>query len=157
MTSSTDVDPNFAAARFGRTHAASAAAEIAARATAVRSRVRVDQSGPQPAPGGAQGAVRLESIGGRTDGITVSAAGAPVPLSVGVLPVSERYACDSRADLLSRMQRHEPGGNGPVRCSLVADSASTLDGLRSAAVQRLSRGEAADPSRRRVHRRADRG
>ncbi|PRC44720.1 beta-ketoacyl synthase, partial [Mycobacterium sp. ITM-2017-0098] len=137
----TIVEPNVAAGRFGRTHAAGAAAEVAARVAAVRTRVRVDQSGAQPAPGGRAGSVRLEAFGGRADGITVVAAGAPVPMSVGVVPVSERYAGDSRADLLSRMQRHEPGGNGPVRCSVVGDSESTLDGLRSTAVQQLSRGE----------------
>lgn len=134
-------EPNVAAARFGRTHAASAAAEVAARIAAVRTRVRVDQSGAQPAPGGMAGTVRLESIGGRAHGVTVAAAGAPVPLSVGVVPVVERYAGDSRADLLHRMQRREPGGHGPVRCSVVGDSRSTVDGLRSAAVQQLSSGE----------------
>jgi acyl transferase domain-containing protein/3-hydroxymyristoyl/3-hydroxydecanoyl-(acyl carrier protein) dehydratase len=135
-------DPNVAAGRFGRTHAAGAAAEVAARVAAVRTRVRVDPSGAQPAPGGTAATVRLESIGGRADGVTVAAAGAPVPLSVGVVPFSERYAGESRADLLSRMQRHEPGGSGPVRCSVVGDSESTVDGLRGAAVQQLSRGEA---------------
>lgn len=133
---------NFAARRFGRTHAASAAVEVAARAAAIGTRVRVDRNGAQPAPGGVQSAIRVESIGGRTDGITVSAAGgAPVPLAVGPIPVSERYAGDSRADLLNRMKSHETGGSGPVRCSLVGDSDSTLENLRGAAVQRLSSGE----------------
>jgi hypothetical protein len=90
-------DANFAAGRFGRTHAASAATEVAARAAALRARVRVDQSGAQPAPGGKRAAIWLESIGGRADGITVSAAaGSPEPLAVGTVPVSERYAGDSR-------------------------------------------------------------
>lgn len=138
-----DPDPNVAARRFGRTHAAGAAVEIATRATAVRSRVRVDRSGAQPAPGGSVSAVALESIGGRTDGITLSAAGAaPVPLSVGVVPVTERYAGDDRADLLRRMRRGEPGGTGPVRCALVGDATATLDTLRAAAIERLDRGEA---------------
>ncbi|PWQ84059.1 hypothetical protein DKX15_21865, partial [Enterococcus faecium] len=76
-------EPNFATQRFGRTHAASAAAEVAARAAAVRTRVRVDQNGAQPAPGGIHSAARLNSIGGRTDAVTVSAAdGPPVPLAV---------------------------------------------------------------------------
>ena len=136
------VDANSAAERFGRTHAASAAAEVAARAMAVRSRVRVDQSGAQPAPGGTQSAVWLESIGGRADGITVTAVDdAPEPLAFGVLPITERYAGESRDDLRARMERHEPGGTGPVRCSLVADSESKLDGLRRSAVERLGRGE----------------
>ncbi|WP_431237000.1 beta-ketoacyl synthase N-terminal-like domain-containing protein [Mycolicibacterium aichiense] len=138
-----ETDPNFAAARIGRTHAASAAVEIAARAEAVRARVRVDQAGAQPAPGGTSAAVWVEALGGHADGITVSAAdGAPKPLAVGVVPVSQRYAGDSRAELLGRMQRGEPGGAGPVRCSLVGDSESTVDTLRQQALQRLERGEA---------------
>jgi acyl transferase domain-containing protein/3-hydroxymyristoyl/3-hydroxydecanoyl-(acyl carrier protein) dehydratase len=137
-----ETDPNFAGGRIGRTHAASAAVEIAARAEAVRSRVRVDSAGAQPAPGGTSAAVWVEALGGHADGITVSAAaGAPKPLAVGVIPVSERYGADSRADLLRRMQRGEPGGSGPVRCSLVGDSPATLDTLRQQAVQRLERGE----------------
>ncbi|WP_319437534.1 beta-ketoacyl synthase N-terminal-like domain-containing protein [Mycobacterium sp. RTGN5] len=135
-------DPNFAAGRIGRTHAASAAVEVAARAEAVRSRVRVDRAGAQPAPGGTSAAVWVEALGGRAGGITVSAAGGPPkPLALGVVPVSERYAGDSPADLLSRLQRGEPGGSGPVRCSLVGDSQSTVDTLRQQAVQRLERGE----------------
>ncbi len=137
------VDANSAHGRFGRTHAASAATEVAARAAAVRSRVRVDQAGAQPAPGGAQTQVWLESMAGRAGGITVSAVdGAPLPLALGTVPFAERYAGDSRADLRSRMERQEPGGTGPVRCSLVAGSESTLDGLRRESIQRLSRGEA---------------
>ncbi|ULN40410.1 hypothetical protein MI149_22515 [Mycolicibacterium crocinum] len=136
-------EPNFAEARIGRTHAASAAVEIAARVEAVRARVRVDSAGAQPAPGGTTAAVWVEALGGHADGITVSAAdGAPKPLAVGVVPVSERYAAGSRADLLSRMQRGEPGGTGSVRCSLVGDCSSTLDKLRQQAVQSLERGEA---------------
>ncbi len=136
-------EPNFAEARIGRTHAASAAVEIAARVEAVRARVRVDSAGAQPAPGGTTAAVWVEALGGHADGITVSAAdGAPKPLAVGVVPVSERYAAGSRADLLSRMQRGEPGGTGSVRCSLVGDRSSTLDKLRQQAVQSLERGEA---------------
>lgn len=135
-------DPNFAAGRIGRTHAASAAVEIAARVEAVRARVRVDGAGAQPAPGGTAAAVWVEALGGHADGIMVSAAGgAPKPLAVGAVPVTERYAADSRADLLSRLQRGEPGGGGPVRCSLVGDSQTTLDTLRQQAVQRLERGE----------------
>ena len=135
-------DANFAAGRFGRTHAASAATEVAARAAALRARVRVDQSGAQPAPGGKRAAIWLESIGGRADGITVSAAaGSPEPLAVGTVPVSERYAGDGRGDLQDRLARREPGGNGPVRCSLVADGESTLEALRREAVRRLDRGE----------------
>ncbi|KDF01157.1 hypothetical protein Y900_020005 [Mycolicibacterium aromaticivorans JS19b1 = JCM 16368] len=137
-----ETDPNFAVGRIGRTHAASAAVEIAARAEAVRARVRVDQAGAQPAPGGTSAAVWVEALGGHADGITVSAAdGASKPLAVGVIPVSQRYAGDSRADLLGRMQRGEPGGAGPVRCSLVGDSEATVDKLRQQAVQRLERGE----------------
>nr|WP_255525555.1 beta-ketoacyl synthase N-terminal-like domain-containing protein [Mycolicibacterium sp. BK634] len=136
-------DSNFAEARIGRTHAASAAVEIAARAEAVRARVRVDQAGAQPAPGGTTAAVWVEALGGHADGITVSAAdGAPKPLAVSVVPVSERYAAENRADLLGRLRRGEPGGTGPVRCSLVGDSQTTLDTLRQQAVQRLERGEA---------------
>ena len=135
-------EPNFATQRFGRTHAAAAAAEVAARAAAVRTRVRVDQNGAQPAPGGIHSAARLNSIGGRTDAVTVSAAdGPPVPLAVGAVPVSERYAGESRDDLLSRMRRGEPGGSGPVRCAVVGDSQATVDNLREAALQRLGRGE----------------
>ena len=137
-----ETDPNFAEARIGRTHAAGAAVEIAARAQAVQTRVRVDSAGAQPAPGGTSAAVWVEALGGHADGITVSAADAPPkPLAVGVIPVSERYAAESRADLLNRMRRGEPGGSGPVRCSLVGDSESTLDTLRKQAVQRLERGE----------------
>ncbi|CAN5660995.1 type I polyketide synthase [soil metagenome] len=138
-----DADANFAGGRFGRTHAASAATEIAARAAALRSRVRVDAAGAQPAPGGTIATVRMESIGGRVDGITLSAVNtSPQPLALGVVPVSERYAGDSRSDLLNRMKRRETGGTGYVRCSLVTDNESTLDGLRRAAVDRLDRGEA---------------
>ncbi|MBO0675903.1 hypothetical protein JRC04_00350 [Mycolicibacterium sp. S2-37] len=139
----TAVDPAIAESRFGRTHAAGAAVEIAARVTAVRSRVRVDQNGAQPAPGGARAALSVESIGGRAEGVTVAAVAVqPVPISVGVVPVSERYAGESRADLLNRLRRHEPGGVGPVRCALVAGSEPALDGLRENAVQRLEGGEA---------------
>lgn len=135
-------DANVAAGRFGRTHAAAAAAEIAAHAAAVRTRVSVDRAGAQPVPGRLRSTVEIGSIGGRADALTVSAAGtAPVPLAVGVIPITERYAADSRADLLRRLQRHEPGGTGPVRCSLVGDTTSTLEKLRLATEQRLSRGE----------------
>ncbi|MBI3690419.1 MAG: beta-ketoacyl synthase, partial [Mycolicibacterium aromaticivorans] len=93
--------------------------------------------------GGTSAAVWVEALGGHADGITVSAAdGPPKPLAVGLVPFSQRYAGDSRADLLGRMQRGEPGGAGPVRCSLVGDSESTVDKLRQQAVQRLERGEA---------------
>ncbi|MGB3484680.1 MAG: beta-ketoacyl synthase N-terminal-like domain-containing protein [Mycobacterium sp.] len=137
------VEPNFAAGRFGRTHAAGAATEIAARVLALRSRVRMDASGAQPAPGGTRAAVQLESIGGDTDGVTLAAINdSPEPLAVGVVPISERYAAASRSELLARMVRREPGGNGPVRCSLVADGEPRLDTLRSQAVDRLNRGEA---------------
>jgi len=133
---------NIAADRFGRTHAAGAALEIAARATALQSRVRVDQAGAQPAPGGTRGSVWLESIGGRADGVTLSAGGgAPTPVALGAAPISERYAGDDRSDLLGRMSRHEPGGSGPMRCALVADSESALEALRRSAVDRLQRGE----------------
>ncbi|MGY4711372.1 beta-ketoacyl synthase N-terminal-like domain-containing protein [Mycolicibacterium sp. CBM1] len=135
-------DPNVAAERFGRTHAASAAVEIASRTQALRTRVRVDRNGAQPAPGEVQTSVWLESLGGRADGVTLSAAGQrPRPLALGAVPVSERYAADSRPDLLARMKRHDPGGSGPVRCSVVSDSQSSLATLRTAAVERLERGE----------------
>lgn len=135
-------DANFGAGRFGRTHAASAATEVAAHAAALRSRVRVDQNGPQPAPGGKRAAVWLDSIGGRADGITLTAVnGSPDPLALGAVPISERYAADSRADLLSRMTQRESGGNGPVRCSLVADSETSLDAMWRRAVDRLKGGE----------------
>ena len=136
------VEANFAADRFGRTHAASAATEVAARTAALRSRVRVDRDGAQPAPGGTSTTVRFDSIGGRADGLTLTAVDtAPEPLALGVVPVTHRYAGDDRADLLARMSRGEPGGNGPVRCSLVADNDSALDTARQRAVDRLSRGE----------------
>lgn len=136
-------DENFASGRFGRTHAASAATEIAARVAALRARVRVDQSGAQPAPGHTRASVRLAAMGGRTDGITVSAPkDPPEPLALGVIPVCERYAGESRSDVLGRMTRHQPGGDGPVRCSLVADSESSLDKLRRASVSRLEAGDA---------------
>ena len=135
-------DPNVATDRFGRTHAASAALEIASRAMALQSRVRVDQAGAQPAPGGTRGSVWLESLGGRADGVTLSAGnGAPTPVALGAIPVTERYAGADRSDLLGRMSRHEPGGTGPVRCALVADSESALEALRRSAVDRLQRGE----------------
>lgn len=135
-------DANFAAGRFGRTHAASAAAEIAAHAAAVRTRVRVDRAGAQPSPGRLSSTVEIDSIGGRSEALTVSAAHtAPVPLALGVVPITERYAADSRADLLRRLQRHEPGGTGSVRCSLVGDTTSTLEKLRLATEERLGRGE----------------
>ena len=135
-------DPNVATDRFGRTHAASAALEIASRAMALQSRVRVDQAGAQPAPGGTRGSVWLESLGGRADGVTLSAGnGAPTPVALGAIPVTERYAGADRSDLLGRMSRHEPGGTGPVRCAVVADSESALEALRRSAVDRLQRGE----------------
>ncbi|AQA05196.1 hypothetical protein BVC93_25465 [Mycobacterium sp. MS1601] len=135
-------EPNIAAQRFGHTHAASAAVEVAVRALAVQSRVRVDRGGAQPAPGGTRSGVVMESISGHTDGIAVSAvAGPPEPLAAGVIPVSERYAGDSREDLRHRMERGETGGNGPVRCALVADNPSALDTVRRASVQRLNAGQ----------------
>ncbi|GAY14799.1 hypothetical protein MSZK_15250 [Mycobacterium sp. shizuoka-1] len=138
-----ETDSNFAAGRIGRTHAAAAAVEIAARVEAVRSRVRVDKAGAQPSPGGTAAAVWVEALGGHADGVTVSAAGgAPKPLAVGIVPFIERYAGDSRADLLARLHRGQPGGSGPVRCSLVGDSQTTVDALRQQAVLRLERGEA---------------
>ena len=135
-------DENFADSRFGRTHAASAATEIAARAEALRTRVRVDRSGAQPTPGEVRAAVWVEALGGRADGITLAAVGDPKPFALGVVPVCERYAGESRSELLGRMARREPGGNGAVRCSLVADGESALDALRRATVARLERGEA---------------
>lgn len=139
----TAVDPNFAAGRFGRTHAAGAAVEIAARAAAVRARVRVDENGPQPVPGVKHAAVHVDSLGGRSDGLVVSAVGDGVdPVAAGVVPVSERYAGENRDDLRARMERRETGGTGPVRCALVADSESRVDALRREALHRLERGEA---------------
>lgn len=135
-------DPHFAAGRFGRTHAASAALEIAANVAAVRTRVRVDGNGAQPSPGRTRTALLFESIGGRADGLTVSAADAPQPLALGPVPVSQRYAAESRAALGDRLANADAGGTGPVRCSLVADSERSLDALRRAAVDRLERGEA---------------
>ncbi len=133
---------NFAARRFGRTHAASAATEIAAQVAALQSRARVDQQGAQPAPGRRRAAVALEALGDRADGVTLSAVDdSPQPLALGVVPVSERYAAESRSDLLARLTRHEPGGSGSVRCSLVADSDTSLDRLRRAAIDQLERGE----------------
>jgi hypothetical protein len=109
---------------------------------ALQSRVRVDQAGAQPAPGGTGGSVWLESLGGRADGVTLSAGnGAPTPVALGAIPVTERYAGADRSDLLGRMSRHEPGGTGPVRCAVVADSESALEALRRSAVDRLQRGE----------------
>ena len=136
-------DPNVGTGRFGRTHAASAAIEIASRAEALRARVRVDQNGAQPAPGDMQTSIRLESLGGRADGVSLSAVGhQPRPLAFGTVPLCERYAGENREDLLGRMKRREPGGSGPVRCSVVSDSETSLASLRAAAVQRLERGEA---------------
>ena len=135
-------DTDLAAGRFGRAHAASATVEVAALTAALRARVRIDHRGAQPAPGRKCAAVTLKSLGGRADGVTVSAVNdPPEPLAEGAVPVSERYAGESRGDLLGRMTRHEPGGNGPVRCSLVADNSSELHALRREAVQRLDRGE----------------
>jgi acyl transferase domain-containing protein/3-hydroxymyristoyl/3-hydroxydecanoyl-(acyl carrier protein) dehydratase len=129
--------------RFGRTHAASAAVEVAALAAALRSRVRVDRIGAQPAPAYKSAAVWLNSLGGRAGGVSVTAVNnPPEPLAVTAVPFSERYAGDSRSDLLARLARHEPGGDGPVRCSLVAESHSGLNMLRRGAVQRLEGGEA---------------
>ncbi len=136
-----DLGENISAQRFGRTHAASAAMEVAATVAALRSRVRVDHTGAQPAPGRSRSTIRLASLGGRTDTISVAVDGTPEPLALGVVPVTERYAAASRADLLDRLARHEPGGGGPVRCSLVADAPSTLDTLRSSARDRLEAGE----------------
>lgn len=133
-------DENFAAQRFGRTHAASAATEVAARVVALRARVRVDDSGAQPAPGGTRTAVRQQSLGGRTDGITVAAVNDPEPLAVGVLPIWERYAAETRDGLLARMVRQEVGGKGSVRCCLVADGELTMDKLRRTTVAQLEQG-----------------
>ena len=135
-------DENIGAQRFGRTHAASAAIEIAARAEALRARVRVDQNGAQPAPGGTRTSIWLESLGGRADGVTLSAVShRPRPLALAAVPLCERYAGDSRDEVVARMKRHEPGGRGPVRCSVVADSDTSAETLRAAAIGRLARGE----------------
>ena len=140
---SAEPGPNVAAARFGRTHAAGAAVEIAVRAAALRSRVRIDAAGAQPAPGSRRATVVMESIAGRTDAIALSDPDdSPEPLALGAVPVSERYAAGSRADLLDRMRRREPGGDGPVRCAVVADGEPALETLRREAVARLERGEA---------------
>ncbi|TGD84002.1 beta keto-acyl synthase [Mycolicibacterium sp. CH28] len=137
-----DSEENIGIERFGRTHAASAAIEIASRAEALRARVRVDQNGAQPAPGGTQTSIWLESLSGRADGVTLSAVGQPPrPLALGAVPICERYAGESRDEVLGRMKRREPGGTGRVRCSVVADSSASLETLRTAAVQRLERGE----------------
>ncbi|SOJ53760.1 Phthiocerol synthesis polyketide synthase type I PpsA [Mycobacterium simulans] len=132
---------NIAEGRFGRTHAASAATEIAALTAALRARVRVDQSGAKPSPGRNRAAVWLKSLGDCADGVVLAAVNdPPEALAVGAIPISERYAGDSRNDLLRRMARREPGGNGPVRCALVADSDSALDALLCEAVGKLDRG-----------------
>ena len=131
-----------AVSRFGRSHAASAAMEVAALTAALRARVRVDRNGAQPAPARTHAAVWLNSLGGRADGVTVSAVNdQPEPFAIAAVPFSERYAGDTRSELLARLARHEPGGDGPVRCSLVAESDSGLHTLRRAAVQRLEGGE----------------
>ncbi|MBU9763081.1 beta keto-acyl synthase [Mycobacterium sp. TNTM28] len=138
-----DAGADFTTGRFGRTHAAGSAVEVAARVLAARSRVRVDENGAQPIPGVKHSVVQRESIGGRTDRVTVSApAGAVDPVAAGAVPVSERYAGASRDELRHRMARGQQGGTGPVRCALVADSETKLDALRRDAVQRLDRGEA---------------
>ncbi|MUL63451.1 hypothetical protein BOO86_03155 [Mycobacterium sp. CBMA 234] len=136
------VDANFAVGRFGRTHAAGAAIEVAARVAAVRARIRVDEHGAQPVPGVKHAVVQMDSLGGRTERIGVSAVdGVSDPVALGAVPVSERYAAESRAELRNRMARGEQGGSGSVRCSLVAESESKLEALRGEAVQRLDRGE----------------
>ena len=133
----------FTQARFGRTHAASAAVEIAAQVMALGSRVRVEASGAQPAPGRDSAQVRVAALGGRTDSIGVRVdVDAPAPLARGPLPISERYAAASRAELLEALRRAEPGGDGPVRCAVVADNPDTLAVLRRGAADQLARGDA---------------
>ncbi|QHN21931.1 hypothetical protein GII34_10665 [Gordonia amarae] len=133
----------FATGRFGRTHAASAAVEIAAQVMALGSRVRVEPSGAQPAPGENSAHISVSALGGRTGGIGVRVdVDAPAPLARGPVPISQRYAAAGRAELLDALQRGVPGGDGPVRCALVADNEVTLDTLRRGAADQLARGAA---------------
>ena len=138
---SADAETNTAAERFGRTHAAGAAVEVAARAVALRSRVRVDSAGAQPAPGGVRSHVSIKSIGGRTDGVTLTAVDAPQPWTAAAVPMIERYAAADRRELRGRLVAGNPGGTGPVRCSLVAERTSTLDTLRQTVVHQLDAGQ----------------
>lgn len=129
-------------ARFGRTHAASAAIEIAATAMALRGRARVNARGAQPAPGRTRAAVWLRSGAGQGDGVGVSVSNQPPdPIAAGLLPVSERYAGDTRADLLERLRSRHPGGSGPVRCALVTTGEPELHALRRDVLAQLDRGQ----------------
>jgi len=127
-------------ARFGRAHAAHGLLQIAADLQALNARVRIDGDGAQPAPGAMAVRRRIASFTGQAGDVAVRAVDT-TPAAIGVVPVMRRYAAVDKAGLRARIAADDVGGEGDVRCALVADSVSALEMLQARVAEALARGD----------------
>ncbi|MDZ4777152.1 MAG: beta-ketoacyl synthase N-terminal-like domain-containing protein [Alphaproteobacteria bacterium] len=130
-----------AAARFGHLHAAQGLVQIASDLLALSARVRIDAVGAQPDPGVSRVRRHIPSFSGRHVTVDV-AAGERRATAIAAVPVLRRYAAATHDALLARLEADAPGGEGAVRCAIVADGEQAFASLRGRAIEALKRGEA---------------
>lgn len=126
--------------RFGHAHAAQGLLQIAADMMAINARVRVDAAGAQPDPGVTAQRRTISAFSGQHLEVGVGA-GALTPTAIAAAPHMVRFAASDRADLRSRIEAGVTGGEGQVRCGIVAESEAALASLRARVLEALRRNE----------------
>lgn len=128
------------ALRFGHAHAAQSLLQIVADILSANARVRIDAAGAQPAPGAVR-AHRVHRTIGAQQAATQITSGRISPTALGAAPVMWRFAGATTDALRARMEDGAPGGEGPVRCAIVAEHEASAQALLRRAVDSLRRGE----------------
>lgn len=133
-----ETDTDTTASRFGHTHAARGLLQVLGDALAIEARVRIDAGGAQPALTSLHSSRRHTSFSGRAATVALSVReGDPAPTSLAPVPMMQRFAAGTVAELKERMKDNASGGHGDVRCAFVAESEIALDALRARAAATL--------------------
>ncbi|MEY4763710.1 MAG: hypothetical protein RI907_383 [Pseudomonadota bacterium] len=145
----TDVTgPALIAQRLGHAHAAQGLLNLALGVQALRARVQPGAAGQPVQPLLSDGQpLRLrvvnEAHAGEQASWTLQAASEPT-WRVAAAPACRTYAAPDAATLLARLQRDEPGGEGPCRLAWVGE-AERWPAVREAALASLRAGRTTQP------------